>query len=104
MVNGDCYWIDISPDVFEDTIYLALAIANSKFIEKYYDIKFNTKLYSGKRRYITQYVEQFPIPYSDSDTAKEVIEIVKKIIAENNHDAVSGYKERINELVEKLFD
>lgn len=103
VVNGDCYWIDIFPDVFEDTVYLALAIANSKFIEKYYDVKFNTKLYSGKRRYMTQYVEQFPIPYSDTDLAKQVIEITKKIIAENNPNNVSGYKEQIDNLVESIF-
>lgn len=42
VVNGDCYWIDIFPEVFEETVYLALAIANSKFIERYYDVKFNT--------------------------------------------------------------
>ena len=50
VVNGDCYWIDIYPEVFEETVYLALAIANSKFIEKYYDIKFNTKLLFGKEK------------------------------------------------------
>ena len=37
IVNGDCYWIDIDDSVFEETIYLALAVANSTFIEKYYD-------------------------------------------------------------------
>lgn len=103
VVNGDCYWIDIYPEVFEETIYLALAIANSKFIEKYYDVKFNTKLYSGKRRYMTQYVEQFPIPYYDSETAKKVISIVKKIIAENDYKVVLDYKEQIDSLVDELF-
>mgnify|MGYP000855611707 CR=1 FL=1 len=103
VVNGDCYWIDIFPEVFEDTVYLVLAIANSKFIEKYYDVKFNTKLYSGKRRYMTQYVEQFPIPYSDTDLAKQIIEITKKIIAENNPNNVSGYKEQIDNLIESIF-
>ena len=57
---------------------MALAVANSSFIEKLYDAKFNTKLYSGKRRYQTQYVEQFPIPYIDSDEAMQAIALVKK--------------------------
>ncbi len=35
IVNGDCYWIDIDSSVFEDTIYLALAVVNSSFIKKY---------------------------------------------------------------------
>lgn len=103
IVNGDCYWIDIFPEVIEDVIYLALAVANSKFMEKYYDIKFNTKLYSGKRRYQTQYVEQFPLPYYDSDLAKKVISIVKKIIAEDNSEIAPNYKEELDFLVEKMF-
>lgn len=80
IVNGDCYWIEINSDVSEDMIYLTLAVVNSKFIEKYYDTKFNTKLYSGKRRFLSQYVEQFPIPSMHSQYAKEAIGIVKQII------------------------
>ena len=103
VVNGDCYWIDIFPEIFEDTVYIALAIANSEFIEKYYDIKFNTKLYSGKRRFMTQYVEQFPIPSTTSETAQEIIAIVKKIIAENKQEIIFDYKKELNILVERLF-
>lgn len=103
VVNGDCYWINIHPDVTDATVYLALAVANSPFIEKYYDIKFNTKLYSGKRRYMAQYVEQFPIPQQDSEYAKRVIELVGGIISENNPDNVHEHKQEIDSLVEKLF-
>jgi adenine-specific DNA-methyltransferase len=103
VVNGDCYWIDIYPEVFEETVYLALAIANSKFIEKYYDIKFNTKLYSGKRRYMTQYVEQFPIPYYNNETAKKIILIVKEIIVKNDPKNVLDYKDELDALVDELF-
>lgn len=103
VVNGDCYWIDIYPEVFEETVYLALAIANSKFIEKYYDIKFNTKLYSGKRRYMTQYVEQFPIPYYNTETAKKIILIVKEIIVKNDPKIVLDYKDELDALVDELF-
>ncbi|RRG04975.1 MAG: type II restriction endonuclease subunit M [Lactobacillus sp.] len=102
VVNGDCYWIDIKEDVPEEMVYLALAVANSTFIEKYYDMHFNTKLYSGKRRYQTQYVEQFPIPYYGTEAAKEAIATVKKIITEDVHD-ISGYKEKINNAIEKAF-
>lgn len=103
VVNGDCYWIDINNDVQEDVIYLALAVANSRFIEKYYDIKFNTKLYSGKRRYQTQYVEQFPIPYYNSKLAQKAIDLVKKIIAEGISDG-SSYKQELDLIVDKLFN
>lgn len=103
VVNGDCYWIDIYPEVMEDVVYLALAVANSRFIEKYYDIKFNTKLYSGKRRYQTQYVEQFPIPYYDTDLAHDAISLVKKIIAEGNSEIASSYKEKLDSIVDDMF-
>jgi methylase of polypeptide subunit release factors len=104
VINGDCYWIDILPEVMEDVIYLALAVANSKFIEKYYDVKFNTKLYSGKRRYQTQYVKAFPIPYYDSELARKVIRIVKKIITERNDKVTLSYKNELDLLVEKIFN
>jgi len=103
IVNGDCYWIEIQDYVAEDIIYLALAIANSRFIEKYYDIKFNTKLYSGKRRFMSQYVEQFPIPLYTTELAQEAIMLVKQIIAENNKDAVLGYKEKLDCVVDEIF-
>lgn len=103
VVNGDCYWIDIYPDVMEDVVYLALAVANSQFIEKYYDIRFNTKLYSGKRRYQTQYVEQFPIPYYATDLAQKAIYLVKKVITESNRQVALGYKKELDSIVNELF-
>lgn len=103
VVNGDCYWIDIFPETMEEIVYLALAVANSKFIEKYYDVRFNTKLYSGKRRYQTQYVEQFPIPFYGSELAGKAIDLVKKIIAEGNESDTSSYKEELDKIVEELF-
>lgn len=103
IVNGDCYWIDIDSSVFEDTIYLALAVVNSSFIKKYYDAKFNTKLYSGKRRYMTQYVEQFPIPNPNTDEAREAINLVKKIIAGCSEAETTRYMNSINKLTEQMF-
>lgn len=103
VVNGDCYWIDIYPDVMEDIIYLALAVANSHFIEKYYDTRFNTKLYSGKRRYQTQYVEQFPIPYYATDLAQNAISLVKKIITEGNNQTTFSYKKELDSVVSEIF-
>lgn len=103
IVNGDCYWIDINADVMEEVVYLALAVANSPFIEKFYDVKFNNKLYSGKRRYQTQYVEQFPIPYYNSELAQKAIELVKKILAEDVEATSNGNKEQLDLLVEQMF-
>lgn len=103
VVNGDCYWIDIFPDTLEPIIYLALAVANSSFIEKYYDVKFNTKLYSGKRRYQSQYVEEFPVPFYDSPEAQEAIALVAQIIESHDSCLVGNNKDRLNYLVEQMF-
>lgn len=103
IVNGDCYWIEINPDVSEEMIYLALAVVNSKFIEKYYDTKFHTKLYSGKRRFMTQYVEDFPLPSLDSSYAIDAIQTVKKIITGLSMNEESRDIDFLNELVDKMF-
>lgn len=103
VVNGDCYWIDIDDTTIEDVIYLALAVANSAFIEKYYDARFNTKLYSGKRRFMSQYVEQFPLPFYDTLAAKKAVKIVKRIITEREEIDTSRYMAELNGIVEEMF-
>jgi hypothetical protein len=75
VVNGDCYWL-IGP---KHLLWLALAVANSTFIEQFYDHRFNNKLYAGRRRFITQYVEQFPLPDPESELGGEIIEMAKRV-------------------------
>ena len=84
-------------------VFVFDAVVNSSFIEKYYDAKFNTKLYSGKRRYMTQYVEQFPIPNPNTDEAREAINFVKKIIAGCSEAETTRYMNNINKLTEQMF-
>ena len=102
VVNGDCYWIDIDSSVSDDLVYLALAVANSSFIEKYYDVRFNTKLYSGKRRFMTQFVEQFPLPSTNSVQSVKAISLVKSII-DNNRHATRDDMRKLNDLVNAMF-
>lgn len=79
IVNGDCYWMTLNSKYPEKFLWLALAVANSTFTEKFYDYRFNNKLYAGRRRYITQYVENFPIPDPESSIAEEIIETCQNI-------------------------
>lgn len=79
VVNGECYWLQCQNDDENDLLWLALAIGNSSFIEVFYDHKFNNKLYAGKRRFITQYVELFPLPKPDSVEALSIIKLTKEI-------------------------
>ena len=103
VVNGDCYWIEINPDVSEDMVYLTLAVVNSRFIEKYYDTKFHTKLYSGKRRFMTQYVEDFPLPSLDNPYAQKAIGVVKQIISGLSSEEESRSINILNSLVDRMF-
>lgn len=79
IVNGECYWLQCEREGEDDLLWLALAVANSTFIESFYDHRFNNKLYSGRRRFITQYVEQFPLPDPACEEAKAIIELAKSI-------------------------
>ena len=79
IVNGDCYWIVLNDNYSQNTdlLFLILAIANSTFIEKFYDINCQNKIYAGRRRYVTQYVNNFPIPNPNSDISKQIVDLVK---------------------------
>jgi len=79
VVNGDCYWMALDSEVRQETLWLALAIANSTFIESFYDYRFNNKLYAGRRRYITQYVQKFPLPDPQTEIAQEIVSICQNI-------------------------
>ena len=81
IVNGECYWLQCENKDEQDLLWLALAVANSTFIESFYDHRFNNKLYAGRRRYITQYVELFPLPNPTCDEAMMIITLAKMIHA-----------------------
>ena len=74
VVNGDCYWLACQNSSRSDLLWLAAAVANSTFIERFYDYRFNNKLYAGRRRFMTQYVQEFPLPDPDSAIGKAIIE------------------------------
>lgn len=79
IVNGDCYWLVCNDADQEDLLWLAVSVGNSKFIESFYDRRFNNKLYAGRRRFITQYVENFPLPDPKTALAKSIIETAKQV-------------------------
>jgi adenine-specific DNA-methyltransferase len=81
VVNGECYWLQCANEREDDLLWLALAVANSSFIEAFYDHRFNNKLYAGRRRFITQYVEQFPLPDPARKESKAIVKLAKAIHA-----------------------
>lgn len=79
VVNGDCYWLICQNPAQTDLLWLAAAVGNSTFIERFYDHRFHNKLYAGRRRFITQYVEKFPLPDPHSPTGKAIVAKAKQI-------------------------
>ena len=81
VVNGDCYWITLRPGRHPDWLMLMLAVANSSFIVRYYDTAFHNQLYAGRRRFMTQYVKQFPLPDIESRPSQGAIARVHQLVA-----------------------
>ena len=84
-----------------DWLLWILAVANSSLISRYYDALFHNKLYAGRRRFMTQYVTQFPVPRHDSRTAQAAIRRVKKIVTQQKLS--SRLDEEIDHFVWKAF-
>jgi hypothetical protein len=79
IVNGDCYWLALEPGRDADLLWLALAVGNSRFALEFYDHRFNNRLYARRRRFITQYVSEFPLPDPALPVAKEIVGLAKQI-------------------------
>lgn len=98
VVNGDCYWITVEEGESEDWLYLIMAVANSKVMTKYHDLAFNNKLYSGRRRYLTQYVKKYPLPDVKSEEAQKIVQKAKKLTKEQEEK-----ENEIEKLIEKIY-
>jgi adenine-specific DNA-methyltransferase len=96
VVNGDCYWLVLNKTESLDWLWLAVAVANSTFAEAFYDRCFNNKLYSGRRRFITQYVERFPLPDPTTRQSQEIVTIAKAIYDANHASMVEEMENRLD--------
>ena len=103
VVNGDCYWLTCTQSLQTDLLWLAAAVGNSTFIERFYDFRFHNKLYAGRRRFMTQYVEQFPLPSPVDPTGKSIIRMAKEIYDCVPSDRAQLIEKQINELVWAAF-
>ncbi len=103
VVNGDCYWLTCDDEAQTDLLWLALAVGNSTFIEAFYDHRFHNKLYAGRRRFMAQYVEQFPLPDPESAISKSIIEMTKRIYKLTPSAEVDGLDKELGSLVWNAF-
>jgi adenine-specific DNA-methyltransferase len=103
IVNGNCYWIVALDEKEIDKLLLVQGVANSKLMTKYHDLVFNNKLYSGRRRYFSQYVEKYPLPDFDSPKAKEIINIVKKLNQLDSKSTIPGLEHELEIKIAESF-
>jgi len=103
VVNGDCYWLVVSREDEVELLWLAAAVANSTFAEAFYDHRFNNKLYAGRRRFITQYVEQFPLPDPALPLSKDIIASAKAIFEANHAPEAQDMERELDALVWRAF-
>lgn len=80
IVNGDCYWLTCGENP-EEEVALALAVANSTFALQHYDLCCGNRLYAGRRRFITQYLEGLPLPRASATELREVASAVARLRA-----------------------
>lgn len=109
VVNGNCYWISLDDIGDEDLAYLMLAVANSSLGIRFYDETCGNKLYSGKRRWITQYVSRMPVPNPSTDEAQRVValarsltigkEVAENIVAELDDAVVAAFNASLSKQV-----
>ena len=103
VINGDCYWLAAHDTSHDDLLWLALAVGNSRFIESYYDRTFNNKLYAGRRRFMTQYVEKFPLPSPCTPLAKEIVQLAKKIYAATPSEEADALAAKLDKMITLAF-
>ena len=86
-----------------ELLWLILALGNSSFIEKFYDYRFHNKLYSGRRRFITQYVKEFPLPNPETSLAKRIIDTTKEIYELVPSNKAIELEELLDEMIWQAF-
>lgn len=104
IVDGDCYWLTLHGGGSEDTLPLVMAVANSRLMTRYHELAFQNKLYSGRRRYLTQYVSRYPLPEFQLDEVPAIISLAKRL----TFDSIgaleqTALEEEIERLVAKAF-
>ncbi|MFD4353715.1 Eco57I restriction-modification methylase domain-containing protein [Nocardia sp. NPDC058518] len=103
VVNGDCYWISLTDlgagRAATDLAYLLMGVANSALGLRFYDAVCGNRLYSGRRRWITQYVARLPLPDPAGAAAGEIVRRVRALLEEGVPVADSG----IDEVVAAAF-
>jgi len=83
IVDGNCYWITAIDPSDEDLLLLILGVANSALMSRYHDLAFQNKLYSQRRRHLTQYVTEYPLPDLQAPPCGQIVKLVRRLVEES---------------------
>lgn len=61
VVNGDCYWLAVD-DPDDPRLWAAAAVGCSRLALRWYDHRCGNRLYAGRRRFLSQYMAELPLP------------------------------------------
>jgi len=105
IVDGDSYWISINGTLDRDTAYVMLAVANSRFILQYYDAVMANQLYAGRRRFMTQNVNRFPLPHIGPQQTQQFVGAIAYLVThpELGADERAGREEALEAMVWAAF-
>ncbi len=103
IVNGNCYWIVATRPEETEKLLLIQGIANSKLMTKYHDLVFSNKLYAGRRRYFSQYVQKYPLPDIHSKESQEIISLVKTINLTKDEAQIADLVSQLEQQVAKAY-
>lgn len=104
VVDGNCYWITPLDEADDDLLMLILGVANSKVMHRFHELAFPNKLYAQRRRYLTQYVSEYPLPRRDTPEAKRIVQTVRALVDEPaSPKAKTSLELRIDESVSAAF-
>lgn len=100
IVKGNCYWL--CPD--EELLYRLLGLLNSSTIARYHDLAFQNRLYGGRRRYLTQYVKNYPVPPLNEAPMDRVDHLVRRLVYDApGADEIARLESDIDEAVRVAF-
>jgi len=106
VANGTLYWMALRVGGSVEHLKAACAIANSGFGCRFYDLLLGTRLYAGRRRFLTQHMNEFPFPSKDDEVRllAELHDAVMNAANDRAADVVMGAEREIDRLCEYLFD
>lgn len=104
IVNGNCYWIVATRPEEEEKLLLIQGIANTKLMTKYHDLMFSNKLYAGRRRYFSQYIQNYPLPNINAPEGQAIIQTVKQLNDTVNGKEIEALTKILENQVAKAFD